>query len=211
MARGRSGAKEFAPCCGRRAQRSLWGGDRPMLETLTGPLTGAQYLESLRDGREVYIDGERVADVTAHPAFCNAARSVSRLYDALHDPGLRGALTAVDRQGILTHKFFKPSYSAQELCEARDAIATWARLSYGFMGRTPDYKAAFLASLGAAPELYTPFADNAARWYRDYATKVLFLNHVLVNPPVDQHRPPHEVGDVFLHVTKETDAGFYVS
>lgn len=182
-----------------------------MLETLSGPMTGAQYLESLRDGREVYIDGERVQDVTSHPAFGNAARSISRLYDALHDPALRAALTASDRQGILTHKFFKPSYSAQELCEARDAIAIWARLSYGFMGRTPDYKAAFLATLGAAPEFYAPFADNAARWYRDYATKVLFLNHVLVNPPVDRHRPPHEVGDVYLHVVKETDAGIYVS
>jgi 4-hydroxyphenylacetate 3-monooxygenase len=48
-------------------------------------LTGAEYLESLRDGREVWIDGERVRDVTEHPAFRNAARSVARLYDALHD------------------------------------------------------------------------------------------------------------------------------
>ena len=49
------------------------------------PFTGAEYLESLRDGREVYVYGERVADVTAHPAFRNAARSIARLYDALHD------------------------------------------------------------------------------------------------------------------------------
>ena len=53
------------------------------------PLTGDEYLESLRDGREVWIDGEQVADVTAHPAFRNAARSVARLYDALHDPAQR--------------------------------------------------------------------------------------------------------------------------
>ena len=33
------------------------------------PFTGAEYLESLRDGREVYIYGERVKDVTTHPAF----------------------------------------------------------------------------------------------------------------------------------------------
>jgi 4-hydroxyphenylacetate 3-monooxygenase len=39
------------------------------------PFTGKQYLESLRDGREVYIYGERVKDVTTHPAFRNAARS----------------------------------------------------------------------------------------------------------------------------------------
>ena len=49
------------------------------------PFTGAEYLESLRDGREVYVYGERVKDVTTHPAFRNAARSIARLYDALHD------------------------------------------------------------------------------------------------------------------------------
>ncbi len=49
------------------------------------PMTGAEYLEELRDGREVYIYGERVKDVTTHPAFRNTARMVARLYDALHD------------------------------------------------------------------------------------------------------------------------------
>ena len=39
----------------------------------------------LKDGREVYINGERVKDVTTHPAVRNAVRSLSRLYDALHD------------------------------------------------------------------------------------------------------------------------------
>ena len=38
------------------------------------PMNGAEYLESLRDGREIYIYGERVKDVTTHPAFRNTAR-----------------------------------------------------------------------------------------------------------------------------------------
>jgi 4-hydroxyphenylacetate 3-monooxygenase len=32
----------------------------------TRPYTGAEYLESLRDGREIWIYGERVKDVTTH-------------------------------------------------------------------------------------------------------------------------------------------------
>lgn len=174
------------------------------------PLDGAEYLASLRDGREVYIDGERVADVTAHPAFRNSARSIARLYDALHDPAMQDTLLTTDRFGNRTHKFFAPSYAAQELVEARDAIEVWARLSYGFMGRTPDYKASFMATLGADPDFYAPYAENARRWYNTYAEKVLFLNHVLVNPPVDRHKPVHEVGDVYLHVVKETDGGILV-
>jgi len=94
-----------------------------------GLLDGSAYLESLRDERAVYIYGERVSDVTTHPAFRNACRSIARLYDALHDPKQHAALIAPDAFGQPTHKFFKPSYSAQELVEAREAISIWARLS----------------------------------------------------------------------------------
>ena len=174
-------------------------------------MTGAEYLESLRDAREVYIYGERVADVTTHPAFRNAARSITRLYDTLHDPAQRDLLTTVDDYGIRTHRFFAPSKSAEELLAAREAIAAWARLSYGFMGRTPDYKAAFMASLGANPEFYAPFGDNALAWYRKFASRALFLNHVLVNAPVDRKKPVHEVADVFVHLVRERDDGIIVS
>ena len=67
------------------------------------PFTGQEYLESLRDGREVYIYGERVKDVTTHPAFRNAARSIARLYDALHD-NRRSDLRPTPARS--THKFF---------------------------------------------------------------------------------------------------------
>lgn len=173
-------------------------------------LNGDSYLESLRDGREVYIDGERVDDVTTHPGFRNSARSIARLYDALHDPESRATLVGTDRFGIETHQFFKPSYSADELVAARDAIAEWARLTYGFMGRSPDYKAAFMATLGAAPEFYAPFEDNAIEWYQRYATDVLFLNHVLINPPIDRDKAIHEVEDVYLHTVAERDDGMVV-
>lgn len=174
-------------------------------------LDGSAYLKSLRDERAVYIYGERVPDVTAHPAFRNAGRSVARLYDSLHDPAQRDALTAIDALGNRTHKFFKPSCTAQELAEAREAIAIWSRMSYGFMGRTPDYKASFMASMAANPEFYAPFDSNAMAWYRKYSSRCLFLNHVLVNPPVDRNRPVHEVEDVFVHVVKERDDGIVVS
>ena len=174
-------------------------------------MDGREYLESLRDGREVYIYGERVKDVTTHPTSRNAARSIARLYDALHDPATSDALTMVDRHGIRTHRFFTASYTAQELLDARNAIAIWARMTYGFMGRTPDYKASFMATLGATPEFYAPYTENGIAWYKRYASKGLFLNHVLINPPVDRKRPVHEVGDVFVHVVKETDGGIVVN
>src|SRR5262245_58763615 len=59
--------------------------------------------------------------------------------------------------------------------------------------------------------LLPPYQDNARRWYRAAQERVLFMNHALVHPPVDRHRPPDEVADVYMHVEKETDAGLIVS
>src|SRR5487761_651729 len=177
------------------------------------PFTGAEYLESLRDGREVYIYGERVKDVTAHPAFRNAAASIALLYDALHDTKTKDALTAPTDTGSdgYTMKFFKVARSREDVIAQRDAIAAWARITYGWLGRSPDYKAAFLNTLGANAEFYGKFADNARAWYKRGQEAVLFLNPALVNPPIDRNKPVEQVKDVYITIQKETDAGIYVS
>jgi 4-hydroxyphenylacetate 3-monooxygenase len=184
-----------------------------LLKGKNRPFTGSEFIESLRDGREVYIYGDRVDDVTKHPAFRNAAVSVARLYDALHDAKTKDVLTAPTDTGSdgYTHKFFKAAHSAAEVVAQRDAIAAWARISYGWMGRSPDYKAAFLNTLGANAEFYGKFADNARAWHRRGQEAVLYLNHALVNPPIDRDKPPEEVKDVYITIQKETDAGIYVS
>jgi 4-hydroxyphenylacetate 3-monooxygenase len=177
------------------------------------PFTGAEFIESLRDGREVYIYGDRVDDVTKHPAFRNGVASIARLYDALHDAKTKDVLTAPTDTGSggYTHRFFKVAHSREDVVAQRDAIATWARISYGWMGRSPDYKAAFLNTLGANAEFYGKFADNARAWHRRGQEAVLFLNHALINPPIDRNKPPEEVKDVYITIQKETDAGIYVS
>ena len=152
------------------------------------PFTGEEYLESLRDGREVWIYGERVRDVTRHPAFRNAARSVARLYDALHDHETKGVLTCETDSGDggYTHRYFRVARSREDLIAQRDAIAAWARMSYGWMGRSPDYKASLMNTLGANSSYYERFEPNAKAWYRRAQDAVLYMNHAIVNPPVDR-------------------------
>src|SRR6201999_172883 len=185
------------------------GGRAPV----TLPFTGEEYLESLRDGREVWIYGERVGDITAHPAFRNSARSVARLYDAMHDAGQAAALTAPPDTGNggFTHPFFKVPRSAEDLRASRDAIVGWQHLVYGFMGRTPDYKAAFLATLGANAEFYAPYRDTPRRGSPRAQERVLYMTHALAPPPIDRNRPADEVADVCVHVEEETDNGLIVS
>src|SRR5262249_43620069 len=137
-------------------------------EKVTLPYTGKEFLESLDDGREVWIYGERVKNITAHPAFQNCARMLARLYDALHDDHQRGThvLTEPTEWGGFTHRSFRAPTTVDEQVAGRDEIAAWARLTYGWLGRSPDYKAAFLGTLGANAEFYAPYQDNARRWYR---------------------------------------------
>src|SRR2546430_4390920 len=212
-----------APTNPPRIVRSVRGSDGSISSVLRGrdlmhtaptrPLTGEEFLDSLRGGREIWVYGERVDEVTTHPAFRNPARMLARLYDALHEPAAQELLTCATDTGSggYTHRYFGAPAGAEDLVKARDAIAAWARLTYGWMGRSPDYKAAFLATLGANAEFYAPHQDNARRWYRAAQERVLYLNHALVQPPVDRHRPPDEVADVYVHVEKETDAGLLVS
>ncbi len=100
------------------------------------PPTGKEFLEGLRDGRVIYFDGELVKDVTTHPAFATSARSYARMYDTLHDPEKYDVLTYVTERGARSHKFYKLPRTHQDLFEARDAIAEWARLQ-GRVSRDP--------------------------------------------------------------------------
>ena len=87
----------------------------------TRPFNSKEYLESLQDGREIWIYGERVKDVTTHPAFRNTARMLARLYDALHDERKSTLCTETDTgSGGYTHKFYKAPRNA----EAKDLVWT---------------------------------------------------------------------------------------
>jgi len=192
-------------------------------KVVTRPMTAEEYLESLRDGREVYFMGEKVKDVTTHPAFRNTARMYARWYRRLHelhqedlersqDPkGWRWTMPTDTGSEGWTHPYFVAPRSAEDLVRARDTMAELQREVYGWLGRAPDYKAAFVGTLGANSEFYAPYQENAKRWYKETQEKLLFWNHAIVNPPVDRHKPIEEVGDVYMHVERETDAGIVVS
>lgn len=177
------------------------------------PQTAEEYIDSLKDGREIFIYGEKVTDVTTHPAFRNSVASISRLYSALEDPAQASVLRVPTDTGSggFTHPFFRVPKNADDLLKSRDAIYAWQKLTCGWMGRSPDYKAAFMVSLGANPEFFGDFADNAKYWYERAQEEVLHIGHAIVHPPVDRSLGFEASKDVFVHVDRETDAGLVVS
>src|ERR1700732_1473781 len=177
----RTQTRNASACLGRTRNRSRRKSRMRSEDVVAGPappFAGAEYLESLRDGREVYIYGEKVADITTHPAFRNAARTIAKLYDSLHDPKMKDVLTCPTDTGNggHTHRFFRVARTREDLIAQRGAIAAWARMSYGWMGRTPDYKASLMNTLGANHAFYDKFAANAQNWHRRGEKHVVFMN-----------------------------------
>ena len=77
-------------------------------------MDGRRYTESLRDGREVWLHGEMVADVTQHPAFANVVRTFADLYDLQHRAPTQDLMTYVDDDGVRGSISYLPPTSPEE-------------------------------------------------------------------------------------------------
>ena len=181
--------------------------------------TGQEYISGLRErSPEVFISGERVKDVTTHPALRNGLHTLAGLYDMQHDPALRGEMTYVspttgDRIGL---SFITPQ-SMQELEQRRVKMRHWARVSCGMMGRTPDFLNVSLMAMAAAGDYFAQnrpeFKKNVQGYYEYVRESDLVLTHTLVN--LQRSRSPlatplEDKTDVALAVVRETDSGIVV-
>ncbi len=156
-------------------------------------MNGKEYLESLRDGRTIRIGSETVHDVTSHPAFCNAARSFARIWDARHEAEYRDDLSVdVDGERIPSY-YLKPKSRADLEQRTRSATAI-ADLSYGMMGRSPDFVGGYVTGIAMQPELFKTdeydFSDNVRNYYKHVCANDIFLSHA-VAPPQGTRDPQH--------------------
>jgi 4-hydroxyphenylacetate 3-monooxygenase len=179
--------------------------------------TGQEYLESLRDGRQVWLDGELVTDITRHPAFRNTARSIADLYDLAHDPAHIETLTVPgDADGARIHRAYHLPRGYEDLVARRKAYKVWAESSFGFLGRSPDYMASGIAGFIAVPEVFaTESFDGRANldaYYRRMSQGDLYQAFTITNPQIDRTKAAseQEEDDLYVRVVKELDGGVVV-
>ncbi|MFD7614376.1 4-hydroxyphenylacetate 3-hydroxylase family protein [Streptomyces sp. NPDC059828] len=179
--------------------------------------SGHEYLESLRDGRAVWLDGEQVKDVTEHPAFRNTARSIAHLYDMARDPELRDVLTVRhEGQDRSVLRAYHVPRTQSELVERRKAFKTWSEASFGFLGRSPDYMAAGIAGFVSTPEIFKGEGfdgrDNLAAYHRRMVEGDLYQSFTITNPQIDRTKAAseQEEDDLYVRVVKERDDGIVV-
>jgi len=165
--------------------------------------TGQDHIASLCDGRDVYIYGERVADVTAHRAFRNSVRSAAALYDFQAQPSKIDAMTfASPDTGRRINRCWQLPGSYAELLDRRRALEAWAELHLGFMGRSPDHVASCICGMFMGIELFEAYDRKRAGALRDYyrfaRDNDLFLTYVIVNPQADRAKAAHAQADPCL-------------
>ncbi len=115
--------------------------------------TGQDHIASLRDGRDVYIHGERVTDVTSHKAFRNSVNSAAALYDFQSQPDKIDTMTfSSPDTGRRVNRCWQLPESCAELVDRRRALEAWAELHFGFMGRSPDHVASCIGGMFMAVE-----------------------------------------------------------
>ncbi|MGH3438104.1 MAG: 4-hydroxyphenylacetate 3-hydroxylase family protein [Sciscionella sp.] len=178
---------------------------------------GNDYIEGLHDDRKVYIDGELVSDVTTHPAFRGAVRSIGNLYDVASDPANRETMTfsSPDTSAPRNVEYMIPR-SVEDLAKRRRGLRMWANTTFGLMGRSPDHVAGFLAGFAAAPGVFAradrAYADNVVRFYNFAAENDIYAVYTIVPPQIDRSKPAHQQADKHLYagVKEERDGGIVI-
>ena len=172
--------------------------------------TGSEHLRSLQDGRVVYIGAEKVGDVTTHPAFRNAARSMAALYDLkAADPAF-----SYEEGGERFSAYFLRARTRQDL-EQRTALhRAIAAASHGLLGRSPDHVASFVTGMAMNAGAFGQFSGNLLKYYEHMRRNDVYAAYAVV-PPQAARNPEFYVKQNLpiptLRVVREEDDGVVIS
>ncbi|MGE5638778.1 MAG: 4-hydroxyphenylacetate 3-hydroxylase family protein [Clostridia bacterium] len=172
--------------------------------------SGAEHLRGLRDGRTVYIGSEKVEDVTAHPAFRNAARSMAALYD------LKGAdpKLSFEEGGERFSNYFLKAKSREDLSKRTELHRAIATMSHGLLGRSPDHVASFVTGMAMNPGVFGKHEENLKNYYDHMRRNDIYAAYAVV-PPQAARNPEFYVKQNLpiptLRVVREEDDGVVIS
>lgn len=181
-----------------------------------GARSGNNYLSALKKlGAEIWLGGERVREVTSHPAFGNCARSVASLYDMQMEHPEQMTFR-IDDGGRAGMSFIQPK-SAEEVRKRSVMMKAWADFGCGFLGRTPDYLNVSIAAMAAAHQFFADgdprYGDNIQNYYREARNHDWCATHTLVNPRASRAQgwAGHTDADLALKLVERTGEGIVVN
>ncbi|MFO1037736.1 MAG: 4-hydroxyphenylacetate 3-hydroxylase family protein [Geminicoccaceae bacterium] len=176
--------------------------------------TGRQYIDSIRDGRLVYVNGERVKDVATHPMFKPLVDIRARIYDLQHDARTQAVMTSVEdgERNAIGNKLPRTQEDWWDKRRATDLVLEEIG---GVVTRVGDETVGEMWSLFDGQDVLNEVDPKFSANIRNHIQRVLQADpfHVSANtdPKGDRSKPPQEQDpDMLLHVVKETAAGIVV-
>jgi len=176
--------------------------------------TGKQYLASIGDSRQVYIDGERVRDLASHPMFKPLIDIRARIYDMQHEAATRDVLAYRDGSDwhAVANKLPRTQEDWWQKRRATDAVLEDIG---GIVTRVGDETVGEMWSLFDGQDMLNEVDPQFSANIRRHIDAVIKADpfHVSANtdPKGDRSKPPQEQDpDSLLHVVRETDAGIIV-
>jgi 4-hydroxyphenylacetate 3-monooxygenase len=177
--------------------------------------TGADYKDSLRDGRRVWILGEgRVEDVTTHPATSPMVDEYVAWYDRHRDPAWQDVLyMPPDADGVRRPVDFIVPRSADDLVRMGNCFSRTSFLSAGNITHTPAYghmiAMGVLHAVGlrnATPQQ----APNAEAYRAEIARTGRFLTFAAGAATIGYRLRADPAERAALRIVRETDAGVVI-
>ena len=176
--------------------------------------TAAEYLESIRDGRQVWINGEKVDAVPTHPMFKPLVDIRARIYEMQHDAATRDTMT-YEENGETFAVGLKLPYTQEDWYRKREATDAVMDDVGGIVTRVGDETVGEMWSLFDGQDVLNEVDPQFSQNIRDHIDRVIRIDpfHVSANtdPKGDRSKAPQDQDpDMLLHVVRETDQGIVV-
>jgi 4-hydroxyphenylacetate 3-monooxygenase len=178
--------------------------------------TGAEYKASIDDGREVWIDGEKVTRVADHPMFKPIVDARARIFDLAHAPDGQAVMSYADEEtGERNPVGNKLPRTQQDWLDKRAAVDLVQRDARAVVTRVGDETVGEMWSLFDGQDVLNQvdprFAANIARHIGRAVREDPFHVSANTDPKGDRSKPPQQQDpDMLLHAVKETDNGIVV-
>lgn len=176
--------------------------------------TGEQYRESLRDDREIWMNGERVKDVTRHRQFQPLIDIRARIYDLQHEEKTRNLMSYEDGGERFAIGLRLP-FEKKDWEDKRKAVDTVMNDIGGIVTRVGDETIGEMWSLWDGKDMLNEidprFGENIERHIHLAIKNDPFHVSANTDPKGDRSRRPQDQDpDMLVHVVKETDAGIII-
>jgi aromatic ring hydroxylase len=175
-------------------------------------MTGKQYVDSLRDGRRLFIDGKVVSDVTAYAPLQGVIGTIAALCDDQHDPALSEILTyASPTSGQRVSATYLEARTREQFEALAGCFHLRAKRTFGLMGRLTDFMSAFLVDLSVALKALgkTEAAARAQGMVELCRENDFQVTHALIDPQSD--RSTQDAPSQAVQVVERRPEGIVVS